>query len=55
MNREEIIIQLLISLNQGNCGYVEDRVRYAIEQYNILKKHKIISDISNNKEENKNV
>ena len=31
--KEEIIYELLISLNQGNCGYSGDRVQEAIDQY----------------------
>ena len=56
MNREEIIMQLLISLNQGNSGYINERVRYAIEQYDKLVKEGIISKPSNIDEGgNKNV
>ena len=43
MSKEELIIQLLISLNQGNSGYIQDRVRYAIEQYDELVREGIIS------------
>ena len=46
VKKEEIIMQLLISLNQGNCGYIQDRVRYAIEQYNKLVSQKIIDEPS---------
>ena len=38
MNREEIIMQLLISLNQGDSGYIDERVKYATEQYDKLVK-----------------
>jgi hypothetical protein len=34
--KEEIIYELLISLNQGNCGYIDCRVDYAIRQYEQL-------------------
>ena len=50
MNKEELIIQLLISLNQGNSGYINDRVDYAINQYKKLVEKKIIIE-----GENKNV
>ena len=56
MNKEEIIMQLLISLNQGDSGYISDRVRYATEQYEQLRKNGITSDnFIDNKGENKNV
>ena len=56
MNKEELIIQLLISLNQGNSGDIHDRVRYATEQYDKLVREKIISKPSNIDEGgNKNV
>lgn len=35
-SREDIIFELLISLNQGNCAYVDERVDYAIKQYDVL-------------------
>ena len=47
MNREEIIIQLLISLNQGNSGYIDERVKYAIEQYDKLVEEKILPETTN--------
>ena len=34
--REEIILELIKSLNTGNCGYISDRVYYACKQYNDL-------------------
>lgn len=34
--KEEIIYEILLSLNKGNCGYSDDRVRLAIQQYNSL-------------------
>lgn len=45
--KAKIIIDLVCSLNQGNSGYIDERVRYAIEQYNKLVDAGII------KEENK--
>ena len=44
MTREEIILQLLISLNQGNCSYANQRVDIAIEQYNQLVEKSVIED-----------
>lgn len=34
--KAKIIIDLVCSLNKGNSGYIDERVRYAIEQYNKL-------------------
>lgn len=34
--REDIIYELLLSLNEGNCGDIEKRVDYAIMQYEQL-------------------
>ena len=36
MTKEEIILQLVLSLNRGNCGGAYDRVSYAIAQYERL-------------------
>ena len=36
--KEEIIFELLLSLNKGDGGYIEDRVDHAIKQYKQLKK-----------------
>lgn len=36
MKKEEIIIELVKSLNMGSSGYREDRVHNAIAQYNQL-------------------
>ena len=44
MSKEELIKQLLISLNQGNSGYIQDRVEQAIKQYKKLVEKKIISE-----------
>lgn len=48
--REEIIYELLLSLNQGNGGYIVEgeegtpRVDLAIAQYNALVKRNIIKE-----------
>ena len=34
--KAEIILDLVISLNKGNSGYIDERARYATEQYNKL-------------------
>lgn len=47
MNKENLIIELLVSLNQGNSGYINDRVKYAIEQYNQLVENNIIIENQN--------
>ena len=47
MSKEELIIQLLISLNKGDSGYINERVRYAIEQYDKLVKEKILPETTN--------
>jgi hypothetical protein len=36
MSKEEIILQLVLSLNRGNSGCAYDRVSYAIAQYDRL-------------------
>lgn len=43
-SREEIIFELVLSLNNGNVCYVNDRVRLAINQYNDLVENKIITE-----------
>jgi hypothetical protein len=40
--REDIIFELVKSLNIGNSGYVDSRVDYAIEQYNQLVRSGVI-------------
>lgn len=40
--REEIIFELLKSLNQGNSGYVGERADKAIMQYNQLVNRNVI-------------
>lgn len=42
--KEEIIYELLLSLNNGNTCYVNDRVRLAINQYDDLVENKIITE-----------
>lgn len=42
--REEIIYELLLSLNNGNTCYVNDRVKLAINQYDSLIENKIITE-----------
>ena len=48
MKKEDIILTLLTSLNAGNSGYVQERVRYAIAQYNELVEKGIIKEEDNN-------
>lgn len=43
--REEIIYELLLSLNNGNSSCVQDRVELAINQYNALVENKIIIEL----------
>jgi hypothetical protein len=47
-NKADIILTLLVSLNAGNSGYVQERVRYAIAQYNELVEKGIIKEEDNN-------
>lgn len=42
--KEEIIYEILLSLNKGGRGYVEDRVEDAIEQYEELVEEGIIKE-----------
>ena len=44
MTKEEIILQLVCSLNAGDSGYINDRVRYAIEQYQQMVERGIIKE-----------
>jgi hypothetical protein len=32
MNRETLIFEILKSLNAGNCGYIDERVKWAEKQ-----------------------
>lgn len=43
--REEIVYELLISLNHGNSSYVQDRVRLAIDQYDELVQRGIVKKL----------
>jgi len=42
--REDIIYEILISLNQGNSGDINNRIQYAIEQYEELVSEGIIKE-----------
>lgn len=44
MTKEEIILQLVLSLNRGNTGSTYDRVGYAIDQYERLVAYGIIRE-----------
>lgn len=44
MTKEEIILQLVLSLNRGNSGGAYDRVSYAIAQYERLVERGIIKE-----------
>jgi len=44
IKKEEIILNLLISLNQGDCGYSVNRLEKAIEQYDQLVEQGIITE-----------
>jgi hypothetical protein len=46
--KADVILELLTSLNAGNSGYVQERVRYAIAQYNELVEKGIIKEEDNN-------
>ncbi len=46
--KAEIILDLIMSLNRGNSGYIDERVRYACEQYNELVKAGIIKEKTTN-------
>ena len=43
--KEEIIYELVLSLNNGDSGYVDKRVDYAIEQYEQLIQKGIVREI----------
>ncbi len=43
--KEEIIFELLLSLNKGDCRYAEDRVGIALSQYEDLVEEDIIKEI----------
>jgi hypothetical protein len=42
--REEIIYELLLSLNKGNTGPVDNRIYYALDQYKQLVEQGIVKD-----------
>ena len=42
--KEEIIYEILLSLNNGNSGYIDERVKYDIKQYEQLVEQKIIKE-----------
>lgn len=42
--KEEIIYELVRSLNQGNCSYASDRVDIAVIQYNKMVENGIIKE-----------
>ena len=42
--KEEIIYELLLSLNKGNSCYASERVEVAMAQYDTLVKNKIITE-----------
>lgn len=44
MSKEDIIFQLLLSLNIGGSCYVQDRVWLAMQQYEKLKEYGIINE-----------
>jgi hypothetical protein len=44
MDKATVILELLKSLNAGSSGYVQDRVNYAIMQYNELVEKGIIKE-----------
>ena len=44
MTKEEIILQLVLSLNRGNSGGAYDRVNYAITQYKQMVERGIIKE-----------
>ena len=43
--REEIIYELVLSLNKGDSYYAVQRIDFAIEQYNALVKNKIVTEL----------
>ena len=44
MTKEEIILQLVLSLNRGNSDGAYDRVGYAVAQYEQMVKRGIIKE-----------
>jgi hypothetical protein len=48
-SKAQIILELVESLNKGNCGTIADRPSYAIEQYTRLVIAGVIQDTENRK------
>ena len=44
MTKEEIILQLVLSLNRGDTGGAYDRVSYAVRQYEQMVERGIIKE-----------
>lgn len=44
MTKGEIILQLVCSLNTGDSGYINDRVGYAVHQYEQMVERGIIKE-----------
>ena len=44
MTKEEIILQLVLSLNRGDSGHFYDRVLHAVRQYELLVERGIIKE-----------
>lgn len=42
LDKETVILELVKSLNAGNTGYSQDRVKTAIQQYNQLVEYEIM-------------
>jgi hypothetical protein len=42
--KAEVILDLVMSMNRGNSGYIDERIRYACEQYDALVKAGIIEE-----------
>ena len=42
--KAEVILELLLSLNRSGSGYINERVRYACDQYNTLVERGIIEE-----------
>ena len=53
--KADIILDLLMSLNRGDCGTIADRPYYAIEQYNRLVKSGVIAEETSYQDERANV
>lgn len=49
--KAEVILDLVISLNRGNSGYIGERVRYATEQYSKLVESGVIKETDQNEDE----